>query len=274
MDKQLIKFGKRMDSAEDKKTLISYCEGAKRVLDLGAGTGAMAREIAEKYGCHVDAVDLQWKAENSPETKNVSYIKDEIGLFVEKCAAEGNTRYDCVILSAIIHELDRKSMASLINYLPKIMSDKCRILIREPLFDFNIGPVLKENSLEFIENVFKHISGAKFEEYIRCKKKSGWLFLIEHTGAIPVAFHLANFAFVLSYGPDSWEREKYEYRYACSLNSIKRVFDFSNRPYTGFKVNFIKDMSYRKHFVNAGIPGRAFDLIEYTGMHVIIDYSR
>ena len=75
-------------------------------------------------------------------------------------------------------------------------------------------------------------------------------------------------------GKDSWLREKHEYRYARSIDWAKTFFNFKTRPYTGFQVYTILDKTYRQHFINAGIPGEAFDLLQYTGLHIIIDYSK
>ena len=46
MTQENRKFGMRMDTANDKQMLVDLAEGATRVLDLGAGTGKLARDIA------------------------------------------------------------------------------------------------------------------------------------------------------------------------------------------------------------------------------------
>lgn len=270
MDKQLIKFGKRMDSAEDKKTLISYCEGAKRVLDLGAGTGAMAREIAETYGCHVDAVDLQWKSINMNTcNEKVNYIQDSIMNFIRCFCGEP---YDCIILSAIIHELDLCTIMVMHKGLYRMMTDNCRIIIREPFYDNDL--TLLKDKEKFIELVSNHIFSSKSTEYREARKLSYKTDEENKSVIDDQSLFWLNLAFVVSYGEDSWDREKHEYRYAYNLDWCKEMFNLLHRPYTGFQTHFVLDTTYRQHFINAGIPGEAFDLIGYTGMHVIIDYSR
>ena len=276
MDKKIIEFGKRMDSANDKERFIEFASGAKCVLDLGAGTGAMARTIAEKYGCHVDAIDLEWKAENVDSCGGkVSYFRSSIEDYVRRIRNADAGRYDCIILSAIIHELDVDTLIALKNYLPMIMADNCRIMIREPFFNDELGPVAYWDHKDFIKLVSENVSAAKMLYYKDQDKLSHTDYLDPNPNFDE---HDANFwvnlAFVLSYGEDSWERESKEYRYAYSLDWCKKMFDFYKRSYTGFQVYSVLDTTYRQHFINAGIPGEAFDLIRYTGMHIIIDYSK
>jgi len=141
MKKEIIEFGRRMDAAEDKKTLVEYAEGATNVLDLGAGTGKIARDIASAYGAHVDTVDIQFK-DNCTDSDNVSYYGMSIADFLKTFA--GTKKYDCIVLSAILHELGNEDIQLLQIYLPEVMMTNCRILIREPFYDSVLGPVLKK----------------------------------------------------------------------------------------------------------------------------------
>lgn len=273
MNKKIIEFGKRMDSAQDKETLISFCEGAKSVLDLGAGTGAMARAISEKYGSYVDAVDCSFKLDEMPNSEKVKYYGMSIEVFLTSSPASFYKKYDRIILSGVLHELNDNALEIMSKFLPRFMTDNCRILIREPLYDNVLGPVLKDNEWEFFNLVSSSVSSVTMVEYMTASKVSS-----EEIKACGEDFDnsvfWANLAFVLSYGKDSWLREKHEYRYARSINWAKTFFNFKIRPYTGFQVYTILDKTYRQHFINAGIPGEAFDLLQYTGLHIIIDYSK
>ena len=123
------------------------------------------------------------------------------------------------------------------------------------------------------------ISSKKAVEYVEASKLSDSLWFNDHLFAYGDCFGLntaiawANLAFAVSYGEQSWEREKHELRYARSLDWCKTFFNFENKKFTGFQVNPILDKTYKEHFVNAGIPAEAFDLIQYTGMLVVIDYQ-
>jgi len=276
MDKNIVEFAKRMDAADDKETLISFCKGAKNVLDLGAGTGAMARQIFAIYGANVDAVDKDFKKENCPKNKYIKYIKMPIADFLKE-PKKDDKKYDCIILSGVLHELNEDDLQAIKMYLPNLMARNSRIIIREPLYDENLGPVLPNNSKQFIDLVSNNVSVQKAFEYRDASKISeennfGAVF-ITYRNSYNSTFY-ANLAFVFSYGEDSWEREKHEYRYARSIEWAKDFFDFHHKPFTGLQIYPVKDMTYRQHFINAGIPGEAFDLIQYTGLHIIIDYSR
>jgi SAM-dependent methyltransferase len=273
MKKEIIEFGKRMDTAEDKKTLVEYAEGATSVLDLGAGTGKIARDIAAAYGAHVDAVDIQFK-DNCTDTELVRYygigIKEFLQNAVELHACK--TKYDCIVLSAILHELGQEDLNALQYYLPKLMMDNCRVLIREPFYDSVLGPVLPEDADEFIELTSTNISAKKAFEFVQTPKLSSGIALdAQKFGS---AKDYANLSFTLSYGEQSWEREKHELRYARSLDWCKAFFNFAYRPFTAFQVLPTLDKTYKQHFINVGLPARAFDLIQYTGMLVVIDYSK
>lgn len=275
MNRSLVEFGKRMDSAEDKEVFIGFCKGAKHVLDLGAGTGKMAREIAEKFGCEVSAVDKSYEKEAYTEN-NVTYYGMSIKDFLR--TEQSDKKYDCIILSAILHELNGQQLEAFL-YLPSIMSQNCRIIIREPFYDFFLGPVTRDNTeiedaKKFIELVSSSVNFHRVKEYQQAAKLSETVLpYFDENSSIHSVIFWANLAFVLSYGEDSWEREKHEYRYARSLDWCKEFFN-SFRSYTGFQVYPVLDKTYRQHFINAGIPGEAFDLLKYTGMHVIIDYSK
>jgi len=278
MNKEIIEFGKRMDRAEDKALLVEYAEGATQVLDLGAGTGKISRDIAEKYGAHCDAVDIQFK-DNCQNSDNVTYYGMSIANFLKTYK---DKKYDCIILSAIIHELDALTLDFLKEYLPTMMKKNCRILIREPFYERGLGPIKAEDTDIFIDLVSKSISANKALKYYFATKLSLGGSMFNHQIPFSSAIDYANLAFVVSYGEQSWEREKHEFRYAYSLDWCKDFFNFTDkrfassiaRPFTGFQVYPVLDSSYKDHFIEAGIPGKAFDLLQYTGMIIVIDYSK
>jgi len=273
------RFGNRMDAANDKQTLVDLAEGATRVLDLGAGTGKLARDIADKWGCHVDAVDLSFK-DDCKNTELVNYYKEDIVHFMQdrslkiiRSAAECHDCmcYDCIILSAILHELTDSYINEICSNLRGLMKENCRVIIREPFYDNWLGPISLYGD-ELSDLVLDKISAKKYNEFVKTKKKhSNRSLLAENKNMDIQDIDILNLCFTLSYGEESWKREKHELRYARSLDWCKEQFN-KYYPYTGFKVIPVLDTSYRDLFIKAGLPGEAFDLIKYTGMLVIIDY--
>lgn len=270
MKKDIIEFGKRMDLAEDKTTLVECAEGAKYVLDLGAGTGKISRDIAAAYNAHVDAVDIQFK-DNCQNTDNVTYYGVDILEFLRTAT----NKYNCIILSAILHELDDNYLEEVFTYLPQVMDTNCRIIIREPFYDEVLGPIKEEDAVKFSNLVKDNLPAGKAIEFFTTKKlHNSWYGLVGHYLPARSALEWLNLCFTLSYGEQSWEREKHELRYARPLNWAKEKFNFTSRPFTGFQVLPVLDKTYRRHFINVNIPAEAFDLIQYTGMIILIDYSK
>jgi SAM-dependent methyltransferase len=266
MDRTIIEFGKRMDQAEDKLLLVDYAEGATEVLDLGAGTGKISRDIAEKWGAHCDAVDLEFK-DNCQNSDKITYYSMDINEFL----ATSKKKYDCIVLSAILHELSDNYLETMFAHLQDRLADNARILIREPFYDTILGPVVPRDLNTFVDLVKNKLPAGKTIEFAQTPKlNSGSSLNINDL----VGIDWVNLSFTISYGDASWEREKQELRYARSLNWCKGIFNFSCRPFTGFQVYPVLDKTYKKHFINAGLPGEAFDLIQYTGMIVVIDYSK
>ena len=265
MNRELIKFGKRMDQAEDKLVLVDYAEGSTSVLDLGAGTGKISRDIAEKWGAHVDAVDLEFK-DNCQNSELITYYSQDINTFL----ATTKNKYDCIVLSAILHELSDGYIGTMLARLQDVMLPNCRILIREPFCDNILGPVLNEDQNRFVELVQNNLPAGKLVEFALTPKLSSERPL-DITDLIGIDW--VNFSFTICYGDASWEREKKELRYARSLDWCKEFFNFPRRPFTGFQAFPVLDKTYRRHFINANLPAEAFDLIQYTGMLVVIDYS-
>jgi len=267
MTEVLREFGRRMDTAIDKQEFIDYAKDCMYVLDLGAGTGKMARELSSKWHVHVDAVDQQFKGDCTVQA-GVSYYGMSI---LEFLTTYTEKQYNCIILSAILHELSNFELAQLSILLPKVMAPSCRILIREPFYDDYLGPVDWRNKDKLAEIIKSVVPEEKLNEYLRAVKLS--------TGRpCPVewgdeAVDWANLAFTYSYGEENWSREIHEYRYARSLNWCKDFFNFDTRPYTGFEVICRKDEAYRKHFADIGYPEDVFNMLRYTGMTVIFDYK-
>lgn len=280
---EIVNFGKQMDAAKDKQMLIDLAEGCTNVLDLGAGTGAISREIAKKWGCHVDAVDVQFKGKVK-SGKFVTYHRCKIEDYKLKWETDPKAKkYDCVVLSAILHELTDWQISNIIDALSNMCAPNCRILIREPFYDEELGPISANgySREDFIELIPNHIPCRKYIEYLK-EIKLDTNASIEYARSmekyndpayVPKYIDWVNLAFAVSYGDESWEREKREKRYARSLNWCKETFS-KLRTYTGFQVFSVRDESYADLFKKAGFPKEMFDMIDYTGMIVVIDYSK
>lgn len=195
MDKAIIEFGKRMNQAEDKVLLVDYAEGAKQVLDLGAGTGKISRDIAEKWGAHVDAVDLEFK-DNCQNTSNITYYSMDIANFL----AVTDKKYDCIVLSAILHELSDGYIGTLLSKLQEVMAPECRILIREPFCDDALGPVLSKDLAKYVELVKNRLPAGKAIEFAMTKKLHNERPL-DITDMIGIDW--INLSFTISYGEAS-----------------------------------------------------------------------
>lgn len=306
-------FFKRMQSAPDKKDfcdLILSCKPSN-VLDLGAGGGDMSQYISSNnvFVMSVDIKDNHLN-ENRYLKQYVGSIEDFLDEPLELSCING--KYDVIILSAVLHELNPEELDSIRYKLPRLMSKDCKIFIREPFGRYNhlgcikihdnieelryilkkltssndypdnliwtdsTGPIPGFLEDEFIRLVKPHIPLDKLIEWQSASKKS------EGTSTPPLtqiplskwtAEDWLNLVFALVYDKDSWDREKHEYRFCRNLNWAREFFNFPNYHYEGFTYKTLKDMSYKKHFERAGFPSEVFDMIDYTTCWLIFNYK-
>lgn len=258
-------LSERLSMPLGKRRLISMASEAKCALDLGAGNGFIAHELSSRYKAKVVAIekDGEYEYGSSPLVK---WVKSDI---VDYLSDERNQmhQFDLIVFSAVLHELSDAELNLILRLLPKFMAKNCRILIREPFFDKALGPVLpcdEQTVCKLIAN--SNPSDDKLWQYRTCSKKST-------RGFSPCARDFLSYAFVLSYGEESWERERREFRYARSLEWCERAFNFATNPYVSFRIEFEFDESYRKHFAAAGIDASVLDRVQYTGMIVEFKYG-
>ncbi len=128
-----LQFGKQMDNANDKKRIIELVKNnhCSNVLDLGAGTGIISKQISE-LKIKTSAVDNNFKINEYQNTNFLSYYSCNLIEFIKTT----KEKYDCIILSAVLHELSKKEFNYLKKNLYKITnSNKCIIIIREPYYE-------------------------------------------------------------------------------------------------------------------------------------------
>lgn len=264
--KEELEFGKQMDASPDKKEVADLVVKYKRknVLDLGAGTGIISKLIA-KRGIKATAVDYNFKIDELEQIDNLTYFQVDLLTFVQTTARfVSPVKYDCIILSAVLHELTKKEFNLLKRDLHKIMSDDCIIIIREPYYEqvrdgfkiyylpyFSKGA--QRNAVEEIENK----TPEEFKKLFRTAKKvSG--------RRVPKSIEALNMAFTYSYGKDSWEREIEEYRFTFSYKDLKKFCDAAYK-YKHFILEEVKfDTSYIKYFKACGYSDNVLKSINYT----------
>ena len=256
-----LRFGLQMDKSPDKHRMIQlvFENHCKRVVDLGAGTGIVAKKISE-LGIRADAVDINFKCDSYSNTERLTYYPTDLVNFAEKT----ENRYDCIILSAVLHELSPRERRRLQKGLKRIADPTgCMILIREPYYDVRpdgtIRPFISKNSQRSIANEISLLTPQReVKEFMGTKKLSTGLF-----DRIPWEIRLLGLAFTRAYGTQSWEREKHEYRFAFSKTELERWC----QGVLGTQVNFVYetyDKDYKDYFSNVGYTPMVADGIEYT----------
>lgn len=256
-----LRFGQQMEKAEDKQRLIELVirRGCKHALDLGAGTGFIAKQLSLN-GIKADAVDCNFKTESYQNTELLTYYPTDLLKYVEST----EKTYDCIILSAVLHELPPKVRKRLQKGLRRI-TDKnhCLILIREPYYekmkDGRIRPYLSLETQKSIATEIELLTPEKdVYEFKKTHKLSSGLI-----DTVPSVIKSLNLVFTRSYGSQSWEREKHEHRFAFSKQYLEKWC----KGILGVGIKFaheIYDKDYKEYFKKAGYTPNVADGIEYT----------
>lgn len=261
-------FYNRMALPSNKEQMIKLASHCNYILDLGCGRGEVDWAIAKEMGTYTvfDCVDSSvtefaedYELSKVVEPYRPNFYNMDLVEFVEKT---GHT-YDCIILSAVLHELNSEQMRRLAKSLRRIMRENCTLLIREPLFTHN----LIKNKSEF-KSIFSHLALPlhTYLDWMAAHKKS--------ERRVPSVYQCINMLFTLAYGENSWDREKHEHRFAYSLSYIKRWARSVYKKRVHCLYYRYKDCSYYKHFAAAGLPQQALDQLSYTSGLLVVTNDR
>ena len=266
MRQEELEFGKQMDASPDKKQVADLVVKMNRtnVLDLGAGTGIISKLISE-HNIHCTAVDNNFKSEDITDTEYLHFNCDNLIDFV-KCATMYDwDKYDCIILSAVLHELNRKQYNYLKNNLGKIITDDCVIIIREPYYEKVSNyyrPFSSKEDQKLAVQEIKKVTSKNFQTLFNKTPKVS-------QRRVPKDIKTLNMAFTYSYGANSWDREVNEYRYTFKLSELKsfcnKVFNTHNYAFRQEKF----DYSYMEYFRKCGYTNNVLNSIGYTNCLVI-----
>lgn len=108
------------------RRLVSEVPLRARVLEIGCGTGLLARELATKRGARVTAIDL------SPRMIDVARVRTPASLGVEYCVADFLSLSPCgfdVVIAT--NALDRMPLFAAATRMAEAVVDGGRVLIAE-----------------------------------------------------------------------------------------------------------------------------------------------
>lgn len=252
-------FHRRLDIANEGKKRVAdevmcFNKPDTLVIDLGAGTCVIERLLLERgFKGSAYAIDRQGSAPDwMASAPGFLFVKgdiiDRFTPLMGKLRRKGKGQHVVFVLSAVLHEMtkeEREDLAALIRVASRRTEARVHLIVREavygPIIDCGpgIGRILADVSIP------AELKG-KWAEYAKI-----------HRYEWPYDVLFANFCFAVSYGPESWERERKEGRYALSENDLR---DFASD--CGFRVEtewFEKDPLYA-----STLPFGLFEALQYT----------
>jgi len=215
------------------------------VLDLGAGSFVIEKMLREnKFRGSMIAIEKN-AVECKPMTRCEIVQGDIFYGTLSRIKKICKFKNVIVVLSAILHELDEHKMGMIADLIKLIgHTTNVHLAIREPMITSDL----------FVKD-FDVIKDAKFEEY-QSLHRNQW--------SDQVTF--LNYCFLLSYGPEAWERESHEGRFTFTymelLNFICRCG--CEIDYVGYESN---------PFYQHTLPYDMFDNVKYTGTLILCDWK-
>lgn len=219
-------FFERMSKAPDKEKILPFV--GDNILDLGAGNGAIEKIIFKnKKDVKITAVEknsiycnyLKDYFEDYIENKKLEVIQRDILTFVKFYSQWQKEKYDTIILSAVIHELDKEELDLLLANIKYFVKDGGAIIIRDFLRtgDETYLKIKVDN-----ETNQKMISSYVDFHYLPVLQKNNYFYGYK--------YDLLNCLFAITYGAESFERrEKYEQRFHWTLKELEEFL--GNKDY-------------------------------------------
>jgi ubiquinone/menaquinone biosynthesis C-methylase UbiE len=110
-------------------------QGNERVMDFGSGSGMASRYIAERLTDgegHLTCVDVSkvWMGVAKKRTKAFSNVDFKLGEITSLDIENGS--YDVIIISFVLHDVDKHERQGMVNEIANKLKSGGRIVIREP----------------------------------------------------------------------------------------------------------------------------------------------
>lgn len=251
-------FHRRLDIANEGKKRVTdevmrFNNPDTLVIDLGAGTCVIERLLLERgFKGSACAIDRQgsapgWMA-SAPGFRFVKGdIIDKFAPLMGKLRRKGNGQHVVFVLSAILHEMtkeDRQDLAALIRIASRHTEARVHLIVREAVYGPSIGYSPEIDDIAVTSNI------AGFE-----RKWLEYAKLHRYEWTQDVLF--ANFCFALSYGTESWARERKEGRYTLSESDLR---DFVTA--CGCRID--DDWSEKDPLYETTLPFGLFKALPYT----------
>lgn len=252
-------FHRRLDIASDGKSrladeIMRLNSARTIVVDLGAGTCVLERLLAERgFEGWSYAIDRSIPEECRKIHHGTAFQNDIVRGLIDLMpdllshSVERGTDDIVFVLSAVIHELgeqERKDLSSLLRIACRFSNARTHLIVREAAYD----PIMAYDSGIGALSVAANLGdlAPKWTEYYNLHKFE-W----------PSDMLFANFCFAVSYGPDSWERERLEGRYSLSESKLR---DFIGE--CGFRV--ASEWAERDPLYASTLPFGVYEALKYT----------
>jgi ubiquinone/menaquinone biosynthesis C-methylase UbiE len=110
-------------------------QGNEKVMDFGSGSGMASRYIAERLSNgegHLTCVDVSkvWIEVAKKRTKAFSNVDFKLGEIASLDIENGS--YDVIIISFVLHDVDKNQRQGIVNEIVNKLKFGGRIVIREP----------------------------------------------------------------------------------------------------------------------------------------------
>jgi ubiquinone/menaquinone biosynthesis C-methylase UbiE len=172
----LTPFGEKILRMSVFNTISPYIKRRDRILDLCCGTGTLTVLLAELFydDCSIIGVDLSQGQIAQAQKKDI-YPNLKFIVMDANNLQFNNESFDKIIISAALHEMDKKQRLNVLSEVHRVLKKDGRFLIfehHEPskpiyriLYNYYLGIIEKMTSYSFEmqRNIFLELKKARFK---------------------------------------------------------------------------------------------------------------